>query len=100
MELPKKGDFFASWSILDQKEKVEVIVGYHRRGSGIQLRIITPEDPTQVYAGASVGYEHLDWDKKGVFYHLVKDHRGYWTKKEQWGECPVCKELINNKGEN
>ena len=81
MELPKKGDFYST----DEGQPL-LIMEVTTLG---RLGVVICVDPKT--RGREIG----KWGDLGNdgYFHLVKDHRGYWTRQQREGKCPIFKHI-------
>ena len=80
VELPKKGDFYVG----DEGQPVLIMEVLTHGPLGV-LICLEPRERSRAIAG---------WGPaNGKDFHLVKDHRGYWTKQQREGKCPILKKL-------
>lgn len=86
MELPKKGDFY--WS----DEGLPILIMEVRTMSEGEIGVLDCLDPMERLPCVAAWGFACDKD-----YHLVKDHRGYWTKQIKEGKCPILKQIAEVK---
>ena len=85
MELPKKGDIY----LCDYEKEPLLIMEVTTLGPmGVAIcrNPKTRERELGKWGHSRVG-------DPSSYYHLVKDHRGYWTRQVKEGKCPILKQI-------
>jgi hypothetical protein len=85
MELPKKGDIYLC-EMLEQPLLIMEVTTLGPLGVAICIDPTTRQRELGKWGNRRVG-------DPGKYYHLVKDHRGYWTQQAKEGKCPILKQI-------